>query len=157
MPNTSSGRVYSERLVPSASFYIVVLLLVPGITILMVPFNINLGVVYGLIAYILVVALFLVTSRTLSVDGSVLRAGRASIPVDQIGEVIPLEGNDFRLAIGRRLDARAHLVISGWIRKGLRVEILDPSDPAPYWILSTRRPHVLKRAIEDAQRRGNAS
>jgi hypothetical protein len=33
----------------------------------------------------------------------------------------------------------------------VRVPILDPADPAPYWVLSTRHPERLAAALEEAR------
>ena len=33
------------------------------------------------------------------------------------------------------------------LKRSVRVEITDPADPAPYWLLSTRHPDRLARAI----------
>lgn len=151
MSNTSEKRSYAERLIPSVSFYLATVLLIPAITILMMPFNIVLGVVYGVIAYFLIIALFLALSKKISVERDRFNAGRASIPLEHIGTVSVLKGDEFRLAIGRSLDARAHLVISGWIKEGVKLEITDSDDPTPYWVVSTRHPDALLRAIEQAK------
>jgi hypothetical protein len=33
----------------------------------------------------------------------------------------------------------------------VRVPLLDPADPAPYWVVSTRHPEALAAALERAQ------
>ena len=53
---------------------------------------------------------------------------------------------------GTGLDARAYLVIRGWVHSVVRVPITDPADPAPYWLLSTRRPTELAAAINGSRR-----
>ena len=54
---------------------------------------------------------------------------------------------------GPRLDARAYLVIRGWVRDVVRVPIEDPQDPTPYWLLSSRRPNDIVAAIRGSRRR----
>jgi len=51
---------------------------------------------------------------------------------------------------GRRLDARAWLCIRGWIQPVVKVNVHDPSDPVPYWLISTRNPNELVAALEKA-------
>jgi len=53
---------------------------------------------------------------------------------------------------GPELDARAYLCLRGWIAAGVRVPVLDPRDPAPYWLVSSRRPAELAEALRLARR-----
>jgi hypothetical protein len=83
-------------------------------------------------------------------DG-VLRAGRAHIAVADTGAVQPLDAHEMRLLAGRDADARAYLLIRPYLRRGVRVEITDPADPAPYWLVSSRRPDRLAAALAAAR------
>ena len=47
----------------------------------------------------------------------------------------------------RALDARAHVCLRAWARTAVRVEVVDPADPTPYWLVSTRHPARLAAAI----------
>ena len=67
------------------------------------------------------------------------RAGRARIPVQLLGDPEVLDADGMRRARGPELDARAYLCLRGWIAAGVRVPVLDPRDPAPYWLVSSRR------------------
>jgi hypothetical protein len=49
---------------------------------------------------------------------------------------------------GVRLDARAWLLLRGWIPGVVRVELDDPADPTPYWLVSTRNPDALAQALQ---------
>jgi hypothetical protein len=41
---------------------------------------------------------------------------------------------------GRDADARAYLLLRPYLKRAVRVEITDPADPTPYWLVSTRHP-----------------
>lgn len=152
MASTSSHRTYAERLLPSIPFFVALLLIVPAMFILFMPFGAGaLGWLYGAIAFVLVSTIFIVASKTLSVEGDKLIAGRANIAAEHIGAITELDADELRVAIGRRLDARAFLVVNGWIHKGLKIEITDPEDPTPYWVITTRRPAELRAALENAR------
>jgi hypothetical protein len=56
-----------------------------------------------------------------------------------------------RAAIGPGVDARSYLVVRGWIHRGVRIDNIDPADPAPFWIITTRHPQKLAEAIEAAK------
>jgi len=49
-----------------------------------------------------------------------------------------------------RADARAYVCQRGWVPCGVAVEIADQDDPAPYWLLSSRRPQRLAQAVRAA-------
>jgi hypothetical protein len=65
---------------------------------------------------------------------------------------VPATGDAARIERGTGLDARAFLVIRGWIRDVVRVPITDVADPAPYWLVSTRHPEQLAAAINGSRR-----
>ena len=77
-------------------------------------------------------------------------AGRARIPVGLLGPVRELDAAQMRALRGPRADARAYLCQRGWIPAGVAVVIDDPADPAPYWLLSSRRPGRLAAALRTA-------
>ena len=83
----------------------------------------------------------------ITVEGGVLRAGRAHIDVRHVGAVTPLDAEGMRRQAGVDADARAYLLLRPYLKRGVRVDILDPADPAPYWLISSRRPTDLAAAL----------
>ena len=83
----------------------------------------------------------------ISVADGVLRAGRARISLEHVGEVQALGAEDAHRLAGRDADARAYLLLRPYLRRAVRVAIDDPADPTPYWLLSTRRPDRLAAAL----------
>jgi hypothetical protein len=90
-----------------------------------------------------------------AVRAGVLHAGRAQVPVGLTGQVEELDATTMRHGLGPGLDARAFLCIRGWIHTGVRVQLDDPKDPTPYWLLSSRRPELLAQAIRRAPARSD--
>jgi hypothetical protein len=76
-----------------------------------------------------------------------LRAGRAVIPLRLCGTVTPLDADSTRALAGPRADARAYLLLRPYVRTGVRIDLADPRDPTPYWLISTRRPDELADAV----------
>jgi hypothetical protein len=56
-------------------------------------------------------------------------------------------GKDAVAERGTRLDARAYLMLRGWIPGVARITLDDPTDPTPYWLVSTRDPEGLAAAL----------
>ncbi|MFC6344403.1 DUF3093 family protein [Nocardioides hankookensis] len=39
------------------------------------------------------------------------------------------------------------MLLRPYLKRAVRVEITDPADPAPYWLVATRRPEELAGAL----------
>lgn len=143
---------YRERLLPGPSLFIALLLVIPAIALVLTPISAEIAVPVAIISYVLLALVSLLLSPSVRVEDGVLTAGRAQIPVSQLGAVELLGAESLRAAIGPGLDARSFLLVRGWIHRGVKIENIDPADPAPQWILTTRHPEKLAIAIETAQR-----
>lgn len=139
---------YRERLWPSAWVFGATALVIPASLLVFLPINIAAGVVVAVVLYGGALAVLIATSPVIAVSSGELVAGRARLPLEFAGEVQIFEGNEAFLERGRRLDARAWLVIRGWVKPVVKVPVLDPRDPVPYWLVSTRRPQGVAAAIE---------
>lgn len=83
----------------------------------------------------------------LRVDGGTFHAGRARIPVAQLGVPVALDAAGSRRLAGVDADARAYLLLRPYLARSVQVPVEDPHDPAPYWMVSTRRPDRLVAAL----------
>lgn len=80
-------------------------------------------------------------------DGE-LRAGPATLPLEFVGRVDVIHDRDAkRVALGPELDPAAYLLHRAWVRPVVRLEVTDPQDPTPYWVVSARDPDALVRAL----------
>ena len=86
------------------------------------------------------------TARIVVTDGE-LRAGRAHIAAEHLGTVTALDAEETHRTAGGDADARALLLRRPYLKRAVKVEIADPADPAPYWLLCTRRPEELAQAL----------
>lgn len=76
-----------------------------------------------------------------------LRVGSAHLAAADIGTITALDPREFRARLGPRADARAWMRTRPYIDGGVEVEVADPSDPAPYWLVSSRRPEAVVAAL----------
>lgn len=91
------------------------------------------------------------TAPLVVVDDLVLRAGRARLPLRHAGRIAPLDTAQTREARGPIADPAAYLCLRGWIGSSVLVEVDDPDDPHPYWLISSRHGHDLARALAPAR------
>jgi hypothetical protein len=76
-----------------------------------------------------------------------LRAGRASIAGEFLGDAEPLDAAETRRVAGPGADARAYLLLRPYLKRAVRVTVRDDRDPTPYWLVSSRDPEHLATAI----------
>jgi hypothetical protein len=83
------------------------------------------------------------TSLTLELTTEQLRAGRAHIDLKFVGKIEVLSKEDMSFHRGSGINPQAYLALRFWIKRGLKVEIEDPRDPTPFWLISSKNPERL--------------
>jgi hypothetical protein len=138
---------YRERLWPSAWVFVATALVIPASLLVFLPISPIAGVVSAVVMYGAIVVVLLATSPVIEVTDGMLRVGRAQIERSYVGAVTAHRGADATAERGVRLDARAYLLLRGWVDGVVRIEITDDADPTPYWLASTNRPDELVAAL----------
>lgn len=152
-PSTpGASATYRERLTPPLIWYVVAVAIGGSFGLVVLPLAGTPGFLVGVLVGAAVAAGILVlTTTTVEVVDASLRAGRAAIPVHLLGRATVLAPEEMARLRGPDFDPRAYVCQRAWLRQGLRVEIDDPADPTPYWLISSRHPDRLVAVIE-AQR-----
>ena len=121
------------------------------------------------IAILLLAALLVVrwlSSGTVSIDGTTLRAGVRSVPVAEIDLAIDLSPTELRRLVGRHGDPLAFTYIRSWVGPGVQLVLRpkpagpepgheEPRLAEPYWVVSTRHPDRLLAALQAARAAGS--
>jgi hypothetical protein len=92
-------------------------------------------------------------SWELRVDEAGFHLGPVLLPASNVGDAESLDPTAARRLRGVDADARAFIVIRGWVRTAARVDVADDLDPTPYWMVSTRRPVELASALAALRQR----
>lgn len=79
--------------------------------------------------------------------GGELQVGASRLALRHIGRVDVVARQDKQIALGPQLDPAAHLMHRAWVGPVVRIEVTDPDDPTPYWVLSVRDPDAFLRAL----------
>jgi Protein of unknown function (DUF3093) len=101
----------------------------------------------GLLLLVMVGLLLAYGAPRVEVESGWLRAGRARIAGEFVGNVEPLDAAETRRVAGPGADARAFLLLRPYLKRAVKVTIDDDRDPTPYWLVSTRDPEHLAAAI----------
>jgi hypothetical protein len=147
-------RDYREQLRAPASWWLVSLLCVALFgTTLWAGFSPRVAVaVYVVLGAGCAAALLLWGSATIEVADGKLRAGSASMPLSQAGQVTALDEAQARALRGPRADPAAYLLIRPYLKRAVYVEVIGQFAARPYWLIGTRRPAELAAAIERSRR-----
>jgi hypothetical protein len=150
--STSSGSrpgapKYRERLWPAPWVFIATALVIPASLLVFLPISTTAGIVCAVVLYGAIVVTLLATTPAVDVDDALFTAGRARLPRSAIASVTSFTGHEASAQRGTQLDARAWLLLRGWIPGLVKVQLDDPSDPTPYWLVSTRHPAELAAAL----------
>lgn len=145
--------LYRERLSPPPMLFVALLLVIPASLLIFLPINMFVGIVVAVLLYTGAATMLSVSAPVILVTDVRFSAGSASIPITAVGFASEHRGTDATEQRGPELDARAWLVIRGWVKPVVKVAIADHADPTPYWLISSRRPAEVIAALEEAKQR----
>ncbi len=89
---------------------------------------------------------------TTTIDGQMLIANKAKIDLKFVKSATALDAEGFKRVAGVDADPAAFLAINFWSKTGVKVELKDKKDPTPYWLISSKDPKRLVKALAKAQK-----
>ena len=148
-PNStpSDAVLYNEKLWPNVWIWLVSAGLSGAGILVFAPISLAAGITAAVVLFVIIAVLLVLSTPAITVTGSTLRVGRATIERRFVGSATAFRGTEATAERGTRLNGLAFLCIRGWIDPVVRVEITDPSDRTPYWLTSTRHPDRLLAAL----------
>lgn len=155
MPHASAPTrpLYAERLWPGATVWVLGSCLVVALA---VAYGRALSALAGWIvlaagsAALAFVVVRMAARVEVGADG--VRAGVALLPWSAVGRALALDGEQARAARGPAGDPTAFLLLRPGAGPGaVVIEVTDPEDPHRTWLVATRRPEALARAIEQGR------
>ena len=96
-------------------------------------------------------------ASTIRVTGQDLVAGSQRLPLASIANVAALDVAQARALRGPRADPAAYLLVRPYLARAVYVEVTGRPAERPYWLIGTRRPEQLARAIEAARTAANGA
>lgn len=109
------------------------------------------AVVPYVVVPVVVLGTLLLRSRgRVRVRDGLLSVPGARIPLDRIGAVTPLSRETTRRLRGPLAEPLAYVATREWLSRAVQVQIVDPEDDVPYWLVGTRHPAALAAALTSA-------
>ncbi len=147
MTKSSEATLYRERIVPGFSFYLATLFVPVALFLIVLAFDEFWAMVALVASEILIVGVSISFAPIIEVSAKSLRVGRVRVPTAQIGEVSNISKSDAFSERGPNLDIKSFSRFQIGVRGLVKIQIVDPNDPTPYWLLSTKRPKQLVQAL----------
>jgi hypothetical protein len=140
-------KTYREVMRPASWLYVAAILIIPAIILVLAPINMLFGIILSVVVYAAIVILMIAKAPSIELSETQLRVGKASIARSELGAASAFSGSHAVEQRGTKLDGRAWLMFTGWVDPVVRIDIIDPEDPVPYWLISTRHPEEFVAAL----------
>jgi hypothetical protein len=111
-------------------------------------FDNRVALITFLLATMAIIYISISMRSTITFDGKELRIDLAHIEVKYLGQVENLTPPQMRLLRTRDADPAAFLAIKFWLSTGVKITILDPRDPTPYWLVTSKRGEELAALLK---------
>ena len=144
------SRQYSERVLPNFGTFAAVFVLLPSTVIISEPFDLRIGLIIGVLGVGAIWSLLILRAPSIVVSDKELQVGSVIIPRRFIGEPVAIGKGEIFAERGPNLDPAAHKVFQGSVRTAVKIPIIDPEDPTPYWLVSTRNPTRLVEILRNS-------
>lgn len=147
MKETQPDRpIFSEWQLPRVATFLPHLMVFPSFWLVFAPLNADLGLILGVFATLFSIWIRVALSKRIIVTMRELHVGKARIPRAVLGQVSVIEKSEQFAEKGPKLDARAYVALKA-LDGLVKIDNTDEADPAPYILVSTRRPDQLRQAL----------
>ncbi len=99
------------------------------------------------VSTILIVLIALKSTLVLEISETELRAGPAHIELKYLGLATALDSKEMGRLRTRDADPASFLIFRFWRSTGVKVEINDPRDQTPYWLITSKRSKELAETL----------
>jgi len=99
------------------------------------------------VSTVLIVLIALKTTLVIEIDENELRAGPARIELKYLGQAAALDSKEMGRLRTRDADPASYLIFRFWRSTGVKVEINDPRDKTPYWLITSKRSKELAEIL----------
>ena len=147
MTKISPTVLYQERALPSLGFYAATLFVPVALFLVALPFSEVVGLVVAAMSILSIICLSWILAPLITLTSEHLNVGKVSIEKKWLGSAIEVTGKDAFLERGPHLDTRAFTKFQIGVKSLVKIELDDPQDPTPYWLIATRNPEVLAGLI----------
>lgn len=147
-PNLAGEVIYSEVVRPPVWLLAFILFLTESLALsLWAAFDNRVGVIAAIVGALIGWRAIAAMAMKIEVTTNELRVARAHIERKYLGAMTELDPKEMALTRGRDADPAAFLAIRFWQPRGIKIAVQDSRDATPYWLITTKKPAQLARAL----------
>lgn len=105
------------------------------------------GAITGLIQLLGLLYLSQSTLLEIEVEDDQLIVNDAHIAIKYLGKIEILSAQEMGKWRGPLSDPAGYMALRFWISTGVKIEVRDPKDKTPYWLLSSKKAQPLAAAL----------
>jgi hypothetical protein len=103
----------------------------------------------SIIVVMLTLWMYFFTALRIEISNQELRVARSHIDRKFLGKVTSLDATNMSHHLRAGINPSAFHAVRFWVKTGVKIEINDPRDPTPYWLVSSRQAIDLARFLEN--------
>jgi hypothetical protein len=149
MTKTSNSASYSERVFPGLSFFLATLFAPAALYLIVLAFDDFWALITFVVSELAIIFLGLFAAPTLSLSSKTLSIGNVKIPTQYVKAITVVEASAKQSEKGPMLNPSAYVRFQVGVKGLLKVELNDPNDPTPYWLISSRNPDLVVKKFAD--------
>lgn len=149
MTKTSNSAPYSERVFPGLSFFLATLFAPAALYLIVLAFDDLWALITFVVSELAIIFLGLFAAPTLSLSSKTLSIGNVQIPTQYVKAITVVEASAQQSEKGPKLNPSAYVRFQVGVKGLLKVELNDPNDPTPYWLISSRNPDLVAKRFAD--------
>ena len=149
MTKTSNLAPYSERVIPGLSFFFATLFVPTALYLIVLAFDDFWALVTFVSTEVAIASLGIFAAPTLKLNKESLSIGKVLIPTKYVKSVTVIETNAQQSEKGPKLHPAAYIRFQVAVKGLLKIELNDPADPTPYWLISSRHPELVAKKFAD--------
>ena len=140
---------YSERILPSLGATLSLIALIASITFaIWVALGLVIAVSLALMATLFAGVWWVRSIQDIELGHLWLRVNDAKVQTQYLGEIEILERSKWKSECGINFDPMAFHAHRFWHRTGLKARLLDNRDPHNAWVIATKNPVALAKALK---------
>lgn len=148
MKNTDDLK-YRERVVPSITSLLPVLLVIPTAYLTLLPFSVQAGLVVGVSVTIAILVSIWFASPLVEIDSSGFAVGDSLLPLSVISGAEAISNKQSFEERGVKLNPAAYVRFQISVKTHVKVFIDDKNDSTPYWLVATRDPDRVVETLDN--------
>mgnify|MGYP002655325601 CR=1 FL=1 len=149
MTKTSNSASYSERVFPGLSFFLATLFAPAALYLIVLAFDDLWALITFVLSELAIIFLGLFAAPTLSLSSKTLSIANVKIPTQHVKAITVVEASAQQSEKGPKLNPSAYVRFQVGVKGLLKIELNDPKDPTPYWLISSRNPDLVAKRFAD--------